>query len=628
MKMQIRSIFTALSIVLLLAACTNQSKETTSGPLADVNAYWLGQADSIQSSLDSLSQKAGRHEQAAALQDYFARARRYFKHVESLTQFYFPEEYARINGPALLRMEEYDDKIIVPTGFQVLEEKVFTDSLDYATVQHETKVLQVIIRNLQNTIHSNTLTDANVFEGARLELLTVMAMGISGFDSPIAFQSIAEAKASLEGVAALTDFYGSRLADENIKTDWHNQLQAAYAYLDKPVDFNAFDRATFIADHLNPLSKLLYQYQQAAHVPNNTFLTAVNLEKSTFFEPGVFNVDHFAPTFNRGLNPAVAELGKVLFFDPVLSGNNHRACASCHLPSKAFTDGKVKSVAFDFQGAVARNAPTLINAGFQQSQFWDQRVSFIEDQVNNVIANPIEMHGHMEASALKLMKSAAYRTMFKNAFGQDTITKRNMQTALASYIRSLTGLNSRFDHYMRGNKSSLTPNEVAGFNLFMGKAKCGTCHFAPLFNGTVPPLYRETESEVLGVPSRPDTVHAKVDSDKGKLVAYNRTLHTYAFKTSTVRNAALTAPYMHNGVFKTLDEVIDFYNRGGGAGIGIDLPNQTLPPDKLLLSKKEQVQIIAFLESLNDNSALANVPTSLPAFNDARLDKRKIGGEY
>jgi len=626
--MQIRSIFFGWLTIVLLASCTPKSEQTGSDPLAQVNAYWLGQTDSIQLSLDSLFQKAGRQENAAGLQPYFSQARRHFKHIESLTLFYFPDDYPRINGPALLRTEEYDDKVIAPTGFQVLEEKVFGDSLDHAAVQHETKVLQVIIRNLQNTLRANTLTDANVFEAARLELLTVMALGISGFDSPIAFQSIAETKASLEGVASLAAFYASRLEDDKLKTTWHDALQSAYGYLNQPVDFNAFDRATFIADHLNPLSKLLYQYQHAVHVPNNKFLTAVNLEKSTFFEPGAFNVDHFAPTFNRGLKPAVRELGKVLFFDPVLSGNNHRACASCHIPSKAFTDGKVKSVAFDFQGAVARNAPTLINAGFQQSQFWDQRVSFIEDQVSNVIANPIEMHGHMEASALKLMKSAAYRALFKNAFGQDTITKRNMQTALASYIRSLSGLNARFDRYMRGDKSSLTPNEVTGFNLFMGKAKCGTCHFMPLFNGTVPPLYRETESEVLGVPAHADTLHAKVDSDKGKLIAYNRTLHTYAFKTSTVRNAALTAPYMHNGVFKTLDEVIDFYNRGGGAGIGIDLPNQTLPPDKLLLSKQEQVQIIAFLESLTDTTALANVPVTLPAFNDARLDKRKAGGEY
>lgn len=596
--------------------------------MTGVNEYWLGQTDSIQHSLDSLYKKADRRETGDAIQQNFFEARQHFKRIESLTLFYFPEEYTRLNGPALLRTEEYDDKIVAPTGFQVLEEKVFSDSLDHAAVQHETKVLQVIVRNLQNTIRANTLTDANVFEAVRIELLTVMAMGISGFDSPIAFYSIPEAKASLEGIEALAGMYRERLADNTIKAAGRDLFQSAYTYLDKPVDFDAFNRAEFIVEHLNPISRYIHQYQQALQIPNNKFLTALNLEKSTFFGPGVFNIDHFAPTYNRGLKPEVADLGEVLFFDPVLSGNSNRACASCHKPGQAFTDGKIKSVAFNFQGDVARNAPTLINAGFQKSQFWDQRVSFIEDQVSNVIANPIEMHGHMETSARKLMQSEAYRALFKNAFGQDTITKQNIQIALASYIRSLSGLNARFDQYMQGNKASLSPKEIQGFNLFMGKAKCGTCHFLPLFNGTVPPLYLETESEVLGVPANADTARARVDSDQGKLIAYNRTLHTYAFKTSTVRNASLTAPYMHNGVYKTLAQVIDFYNRGGGAGIGIDLSNQTLPTDKLGLTKTEQEQIIAFIETLNDTTAFSKVPTQLPAFNDARLDKRKIGGEY
>jgi cytochrome c peroxidase len=627
MTMQIRSILFWICAASLAVACTPKSQEA-SDPLTGVNGYWLGQTDSIQRSLDSLYMKANRRETTDALQQDFFRARQHFKRIESLTLFYFPEEYTRLNGPALLRTEEYDDKIITPTGFQVLEEKVFSDSLDHGAVQHETKVLQVIVRNLQNTIRANTLTDANVFEAVRIELLTVMSMGISGFDSPIAFYSITEAKASLEGIEALIALYRERLADSKIKAEGHDLFQSAYAYLDKPVDFNAFDRAEFLVDHLNPISKYIHRYQQALQIPNNKFLTALNLEKSTFFEPGAFNIDHFAPTYNRGLKPEVADLGEILFFDPVLSGNSNRACASCHKPGQAFTDGKIKSVAFDFQGDVARNAPTLINAGFQKSQFWDQRVSFIEDQVSNVIANPIEMHGHMDASARKLMQSEGYRTLFKNAFGQDTITKQNIQTALASYIRSLSGLNARFDQYMRGNKASLSQKEIQGFNLFMGKAKCGTCHFMPLFNGTVPPLYLETESEVLGVPAKADTAHARVDSDQGKLIAYNRTLHTYAFKTSTVRNASLTAPYMHNGVYKTLAQVIDFYNRGGGAGIGIDLSNQTLPPDKLGLSNIEQEQIIAFIETLNDTTAFSKVPSRLPAFNDARLDKRKAGGEY
>jgi len=112
----------------------------------------------------------------------------------------------------------------------------------------------------------------------------------------------------------------------------------------------------------------------------------------------------------------------------------------------------------------------------------------------------------------------------------------------------------------------------------MGKAKCGTCHFMPFFNSTVPPHFTHTESEVIGVPTRPDTANAVIDNDLGKYNLFPFDVFKYAFKTTTVRNAALTAPYMHNGVYSDLEQVMDFYNRGGGAGIGIALDNQTLPP--------------------------------------------------
>jgi len=138
----------------------------------------------------------------------------------------------------------------------------------------------------------------------------------------------------------------------------------------------------------------------------------------------------------------------------------------------------------------------------------------------------------------------------------------------------------------------------------MVKAKCGTCHFAPLYNGTVPPAYIEAESEVLGVPSKPITSGAMVSPDLGKFALLQMDVHRHAFKTTTVRNAALTAPYMHNGVYNTLDEVLDFYNRGGGAGIGISLPNQTLPPDPLNLTKEELAALRGFIESLNDTSPI------------------------
>jgi cytochrome c peroxidase len=135
----------------------------------------------------------------------------------------------------------------------------------------------------------------------------------------------------------------------------------------------------------------------------------------------------------------------------------------------------------------------------------------------------------------------------------------------------------------------------------MGKGKCGTCHFAPLFNGNTPPSFLNSESEVIGVPENADTINSSIDDDDGKYNLYGIELHKNAFKTSTLRNITLTAPYMHNGVYNTLEEVIEFYNRGGGAGLGIKLENQTLPDDKLHLTSEEKKALLVFMESLTDS---------------------------
>jgi cytochrome c peroxidase len=166
----------------------------------------------------------------------------------------------------------------------------------------------------------------------------------------------------------------------------------------------------------------------------------------------------------------------------------------------------------------------------------------------------------------------------------------------------------------------------------MGKAVCGTCHFAPIFNGTVPPDYKDSESEVLGVPENPYVKKPKIDTDEGRGAAllkekvfYNQ----YAFKTPTVRNSALTFPYMHNGSYKNLEDVMDFYNKGGGKGIGIVLEHQTLPFDELKLTNKEMKDVIAFMNALTDTSGITTKPNILPKFkNQPNWNKRKIGGEY
>ncbi len=146
----------------------------------------------------------------------------------------------------------------------------------------------------------------------------------------------------------------------------------------------------------------------------------------------------------------------------------------------------------------------------------------------------------------------------------------------------------------------MTAGQLRGFNLFMGKAQCGTCHFAPLFNGLLPPYYTVTELEVLGVPENGSLTQPLWDHDEGRFSVFPINFYKGAFKTPTVRNAAVTAPYMHNGSFRTIEDVIEFYNKGGGAGIGLATVTQTLSADPLHLTKTEVKDIEDFINALTD----------------------------
>jgi cytochrome c peroxidase len=268
----------------------------------------------------------------------------------------------------------------------------------------------------------------------------------------------------------------------------------------------------------------------------------------------------------------------------------------------AFTDGLAVALAVDEKTSLKRNTPTLWNSVLQTRQFYDSRADILENQLDEVVHNAEEMKGSLKQSVEDLKKHPVYAELFKKAYPKDNIpiTAYNIANAISSYIRTLTAMNSRFDQYINGVSSTLSGDEKKGFNLFAGKAKCATCHFVPLFNGLVPPQFTETESEVIGVPKNNNK--KKLDDDQGKFNFTKSEIHKFSFKTPTLRNIELTAPYMHNGVFKTLDEVMQFYSKGGGKGLKIAPQNQTLPFDKLDLSKKEMKQVVAFLKTLTDTT--------------------------
>lgn len=538
-----------------------------------------------------------RGKRPADVQESFKRARIAYKRVEFISAYYSPETTRALNGPNIPEVDD-DLRINEPQGFQVLEEMVFPEvAADaYPDMLHAANVIRANVNRLRKISETNELTDSHVFDAMRLEIFRVVSMGITGFDSPVAFHSLPEVVSALAGVQAQLVHYTSQNADNALAAQLDSAFNVAIAYVRNARDFNAFDRLVFIREYANPLSGRLLDAQKALGIPVFTDKRLLSPSARTLTDSGAFNANYFINFEEQGMTTQRIALGKMLFFSPVLSRSSGRTCATCHQPDRAFTDGEPKSFAVGFNGQrISRNAPTLLNASFQAAQFADSRVTFLEDQASDVIRNPDEMHGSLPDAVAALRKQDASRKLFEEAY-TDGVTESNLKNAIASYIRSLSSLDSRLDRHFRGSENALTIEEKAGFNLFMGKAKCATCHFFPLFNGTVPPAYLETESEVLGTPA---TAEGKiVDPDVGKFVLTKREPHRYAFKTPTVRHVALTAPYMHNGVFKTLEEVVDFYDRGGGNGLGFNLENQTLPFDKLSLSDSEKKALVAFMKIL------------------------------
>jgi cytochrome c peroxidase len=530
------------------------------------------------------------------LQKQFLAAHQNYKRIEVFSEYYFPEVSKAINGPALPEFEENDGLILAPQGFQVVEEFLFPayDKKYKAELLKEIGILSANLKRLNRIAETNELTDAHVFDALRLEVFRIISMGITGFDSPVAQKSISETVASLEGIQKYYNLYTTDESDAGLKI-----ISQAISYLKANPDFNRFDRAAFIQNYANPLSRKLYQSQKDLKIPFFNEMRGLKTNAKTLFDAAVFDEEAFSGFPDYKTTKEKAALGKLLFNDPILSGDNSRSCASCHHADKAFTDGLEKALSFDGKSFVKRNTPTLTNIAFQRVFFSDSRVNYLEDQAVAVITNADEMHGSLEEAAKKIRKNKMYIEKFQTAFPKKEISAFEIKNALASYIRTLSKFDSKFDAYMR-DEVAFTANEKAGFNLFAGKAKCATCHFIPLTNGTVPPNFMKSESEVLGVPD----ANGKLDADLGKYNLTKAIIHKYSFKTPTIRNAALTGPYMHNGVFKTLEEVVDFYNEGGGKGLGFSLENQTLPEDKLNLTDLEKKQLVDFMKTLTDKKYL------------------------
>lgn len=576
-----------------------------------IERWYLQQLDTLAMEMKSLAREVGKAAKNEQLKARFLSVRLAYKKIAVITDYFNPYESVLLNSAALQRTEDDNPtQIIDPHGLQKLEELVWENSSENTQeIKDEAVYILSTLRQLENEPDRiYKFGDAMLWDALRSSVTRLSVLGVAGFDSPIAQLSLQEASATLLSIQQIV---GLLLADNTaqqpeIRSGINKYINGALNFIRQAKDFNSFDRAGFIKDWANPLSNQLSDAVQVLKVAMPVERRPLNPLAKNIFAPNAFDINFFSPNKRYASTPERVLLGKQLFYDNQLSGNGTRSCATCHQPGKAFTDGLPKALAMDNKTELQRNTPTLLNAVFQTKQFYDSRQTLLEFQVGTVVHSEQEMGGSIDRSAVLLATQPAYLAAFKKAYPGDAepISSLTISNAISSYMRSLQSLNSRFDQYMRGAAVAFSPEEKKGFNLFMGKAKCGTCHFAPLFNGLVPPRFSETESEVLGVPAS-TAKPAVLDADSGKYLFTLSAVHLHAFKTPTLRNIALTAPYMHNGVYKTLEEVVDFYNDGGGKGLGIAPDNQSLPFDKLGLSKKERKAVIAFMKTLTDTSVVA-----------------------
>lgn len=279
------------------------------------------------------------------------------------------------------------------------------------------------------------------------------------------------------------------------------------------------------------------------------------------------------------------ELGRLLYFDKRLSADGTVSCASCHAPEKAFTDRAPVSTGIKGQKG-GRSAPTVINRAYSTLQFWDGRADSLEDQAKGPLANPVEMTNFKDAAeahravVANIKRVPGYVKKFQAAFGEPDITIDHVAKAIATFERTVLSGNSPYDRYQNGDKKALNESQVRGMTVFFKKAECDACHLG----------FNFTDGSYMNIGIGMD----KKNPDLGRYLVSKREEDKGAFKTPTLREVEHTGPYMHDGSLKTLEEVVEHYNKGG-------IPNPTLSSrmKPLNLTDQEKKDLVAFLKSLS-----------------------------
>ena len=286
------------------------------------------------------------------------------------------------------------------------------------------------------------------------------------------------------------------------------------------------------------------------------------------------------------MTPERVELGKVLFFDPRLSGSNFISCATCHNPSLGWSDAQPTAIGHGMQ-TLARSTPTILNTAYQRFQFWDGRARTLEKQALGPIMDEGEMSQSPETLVGELASIPAYHDLFEAAYPGEGISLDTIAKAISSFERSIVSTESPFDRWLKGVNGAMSDSAIRGFVVFKGKANCVACHDG--FN------FSDNGFHNIGLSD---------NNDMGRYSIKPIKVLKGAFKTPTLRDVALTAPYMHNGQYDTLDEVVDHYDRGGDRNLGNLDPNMK----KLNLTKSERKDLVEFMKALTGDQAPFAVP--------------------
>ena len=287
------------------------------------------------------------------------------------------------------------------------------------------------------------------------------------------------------------------------------------------------------------------------------------------------------------------ELGKLLYFDPRLSGDGTISCASCHNPSCGWTDGRPTSKGINGRRGT-RNAPTILNAAYQTAQFWDGRAASLEEQALGPIENPLEMGADLDTVVRDLSRVPEYRHRFRDAFGTE-VTSDGIGKAIAAFERTILSGNAPYDRYMAGDEFALTDAQRRGMSVFMDKADCAMCH--------TPPTFSNGRFYNAGVGM------SNPEPDPGRKAVTDRESHFGRFRVPSLRDVAKTAPYFHDGSATTLEEAVELMAAGG-----IDNPHRS-PAFQVVrearLTEQDRKDLLEFLEALTGEHPVVKTP-SLP----------------